>query len=490
MGLAKTQEPHIDPADPWANDDLHRQNEGELLVRLIQSLAGSYVIAVKGKWGSGKSVFLRRLGAALERTAPRTPVIAIDAWRTDHLDDPLIAFVAATEQRISAESTNSKEVVDKGKKILKALAGHIGTLSSSITSMVAEANAPGTGAVAGAATTAITDAGAELLRAVKAQKDAEAQFREQLAKARDYLTKREYGRPHLAMVVTIDELDRCRPDYAIKVLERIKHFFDVPGVIFVIATDGKNLPNAVASVYGEKVDGELYLRKFFDYEFELSEPDPQSFVQVLANQFDFDRLIASSPHGRSDLLSRIQQPNQKNYAQPVVAYDRGLDALEIIQAFPLIAQKMSLSLRDQAQAFTLISAYLRTLRSTALVYPVVATFILCLRFGRADLYQALRAGECDLLQIFEPKNGNALLSVDDWISSTSTGLDLIFFATATRQEAPRQYIENMLYSVSNEKPFRPDRVAAAERLHRRIAIENGSIGQYIPRALRLADAFG
>ena len=106
MGLRKAQDPNIDPRAPWVNDDLQRQREGVLLMRLIESLTGSYVVAVKGSWGTGKSVFLRRLSATLENAG--VPVIPIDAWRTDYFADPLIAFVAATEQRIADERTRGR----------------------------------------------------------------------------------------------------------------------------------------------------------------------------------------------------------------------------------------------------------------------------------------------------------------------------------------------------------------------------------------------
>ncbi|WP_081764293.1 P-loop NTPase fold protein [Sphingobium sp. Ant17] len=63
--------------------------------------------------------------------------------------------------------------------------------------------------------------------------------------------------------VVVDELDRCRPDYAIALLESIKHLFDVPGVVFVIALHGRQLTASIEAVYGAKFDATAYLRRFF-----------------------------------------------------------------------------------------------------------------------------------------------------------------------------------------------------------------------------------
>ena len=61
----------------------------------------------------------------------------------------------------------------------------------------------------------------------------------------------------------IDELDRCRPTFALDVLEKIKHIFDVPGVFFVAALNKNALAKTIESAYGI-TDGNEYLSKFFD----------------------------------------------------------------------------------------------------------------------------------------------------------------------------------------------------------------------------------
>ncbi len=67
----------------------------------------------------------------------------------------------------------------------------------------------------------------------------------------------------LPLFIFIDELDRCRPDYAIELLEGIKHLFGVKGIYFVVATNISQLSESVKAVYGSGFDGERYLKRFF-----------------------------------------------------------------------------------------------------------------------------------------------------------------------------------------------------------------------------------
>jgi hypothetical protein len=97
------------------------------------------------------------------------------------------------------------------------------------------------------------------------------------------------------MYVFIDELDRCRPTFAIEVLEVIKHIFDIPKIIFVIATDTTQLQHSIKAVYGSGFDAEKYLMRFFNRSFSL--PQPQ-LIDYLKTHRSFEivkeRLIETS----------------------------------------------------------------------------------------------------------------------------------------------------------------------------------------------------
>ncbi len=80
--------------------------------------------------------------------------------------------------------------------------------------------------------------------------------------------------------IFIDELDRCRPSYAVEMLETIKHIFDIKGIVFVVATDTEQLQHAVKAIYGEGFDARLYLGRFFNSRFSLKAPDLKNFLEV------------------------------------------------------------------------------------------------------------------------------------------------------------------------------------------------------------------
>ena len=83
------------------------------------------------------------------------------------------------------------------------------------------------------------------------------------------------------MVFIIDELDRCRPTFAIELLERVKHIFDVPNLVFAFGINRDELCSSLQSIYGN-IDADVYLRRFFDMEFTLPQTQTQrSFARYL-----------------------------------------------------------------------------------------------------------------------------------------------------------------------------------------------------------------
>jgi ElaB/YqjD/DUF883 family membrane-anchored ribosome-binding protein len=89
------------------------------------------------------------------------------------------------------------------------------------------------------------------------------------------------------LVVFVDELDRCRPLYAIETLEAIKHFFSVPNVVFVLSVDIEQLSHSIATVYGQNMDAVGYLMRFVDLQFRIPEPNIDNFCDFLNENSTF-----------------------------------------------------------------------------------------------------------------------------------------------------------------------------------------------------------
>ena len=108
------------------------------------------------------------------------------------------------------------------------------------------------------------------------------EFREALVKLTE---PDETGKPTRKLIIVVDELDRCRPDYALSLLEIIKHFFSVPGISFVLGANLHELENSVRARYGAGIDAQTYLQKFIHLTFDvtrLSKPDKIKQDEIIA----------------------------------------------------------------------------------------------------------------------------------------------------------------------------------------------------------------
>ena len=284
----------------WADDLLGRREDAEFLKTFLanradeygaRKIAQSYVLNLNAEWGQGKTFFLDRFADSLRTW--NFPVAMINAWRDDHADDPLLAVMAGISKTIESD----KKFSDKTKSKLRSLgrltgqivaAGAKGAIKTAgkkiigeeldevsrlFTRGISEAASEGRAEI-GATLNKMFDEQAEaLLGRFEASQNTIEKFKLDLRKfSRDVAKEKQ-----TPIFVLIDELDRCRPSYAVKLLERIKHLFDLGGFVFVIATDTEQLQHAVGAVYGVGFDGLRYLARFFNHTYRF-EPPPKSVL--------------------------------------------------------------------------------------------------------------------------------------------------------------------------------------------------------------------
>jgi len=422
------------------------------------------------------------LGAYLELSGVRT--IHIDAWKTDYLEDPLMAFISATNARLEEFSRGDESVSERASIAISSLATAGVKIIAPIAKVLTAALLPGGSHVIDAAGEAVQDIGSFFLQKERESRALEDDFRRSLENARDVLTNRRDGPIKSQVVVIIDELDRCRPHYAIKVLERIKHFFSIPGLVFIVATDARNLPAAIATVYGEKTDGEMYLRKFIDFEYDLPEPKASQFVPVLAREFGLTSLSAEVP---PDAIAHHSGASlgPENYKALVERYGRALDVAEIIECFPAVASAMRLQPRDQAQAFTMLNAYVRSAPPSTVIVPRVLAISVGLRFYRPDLYRILKGG-LGFNDIFI--EGDTLLGRSAVIVRTGFRWDVEAFVDVESASDPKaRLIAGMQAKIEAEADLA--KRDAYTRIWARAGTSSKGLKGTISRALSLADSF-
>ena len=296
MGIRiQPPETEIPLGNPFENDLLNRREPIAALTNIISSIDGPCVLAVDAPWGAGKTTFLKIWEQQLRNE--KFPVVSFNAWETDFSDDPFIALSQAILQELEQYKDESLQAsVIKFGKLARA---------------VVRATAP----AAIKATTggfvdvgALLDLGKEIHEELKSNNSErittyqEARrllesLRQTLQVVADDLTETKDGKP---LVIVVDELDRCRPSYAVELLETAKHVFSVDHVVFILAVNRSELAHSVRALYGTKFDAVGYLNRFFDIDFRLPEPSRRKFIgtalQATSINTYLERATSSYPY--------------------------------------------------------------------------------------------------------------------------------------------------------------------------------------------------
>lgn len=306
----------IDPADPWADDLFDRKQDASDLIHYLQSVyvAGAFsgeqrsqVIAVDAEYGIGKTFFLRRLASQIATDAP---VAYLDTWADDFVGEPIISLAATLKSAIHPY-LDHEEVSEKWRDFAHktgriAWIGTKGLGKQALKLLISGGAVEGIEAVWDGSdenqTDRIQDAVGETLDGIfdnarPSATDADPkQFLdekiERYERAKNSIDELRLSLSGLAIAasnrgkslpvfIIVDELDRCRPDYAIKFLEEVKHLFNVPEVYFIIGMNAAQLSNSISHQYGERFDGARYLDRFIDRTFHLKFPGMEKLTESL-----------------------------------------------------------------------------------------------------------------------------------------------------------------------------------------------------------------
>ncbi len=296
-------------------DKLNREKYAQFLTHFLASKGfnesceqnerkHNYVLNLNAEWGSGKSYFLRRWAENLKE---HYPIVYVDAWKQDYSEDPLMTVISSMIKQLRAQA--GKRVDDLTFKAPRKLIGLLKSAAPSLARGLATRylgvdpvkiiqqaddnidigenvkDSNGKDIDMGLAASKIVE---YLLNEHDAKSDAIDNLKlnvEQWVEAVIGLKKKQYP-----AFIFIDELDRCRPSYAVEMLETIKHIFDIPGAVFVVATDTEQLQHTVKAIYGEGFDARTYLGRFFDSRYTLKAP---SYEKILPVHCDIEKLSTS-----------------------------------------------------------------------------------------------------------------------------------------------------------------------------------------------------
>jgi len=283
-----------------SHDILGRAETGKRLSELVENIDDPMVIALTGAWGSGKSFFLKCwVGEHLKPAyGHKAQTVYFDAFQHDYMDDPLIALTGVLAERFEKDaSTPGKTALEKAKKFAPALARtafRVG-IAALTAGVVTKADDISDAAIE-ALGDEMSEASQKFWRTEDSRRDAMQSFREALTALTE---PDDDGGPTKRFVIVVDELDRCRPDFALSLLEVVKHFFSIPGISFVLGANMDELENSVKARYGSGIDASTYLRKFY------------SLQLVLPTQWDFRQFSSPATTYFEYLEKELELDNSK-----------------------------------------------------------------------------------------------------------------------------------------------------------------------------------
>ena len=258
-------------------DSINRNKDIAYFYNILQAQESMTTIAIDGRWGSGKTFFVRQTKMVLNALNPscgmddelkskitngihllnnnenkenNSIAVYYDAWKNDNDTDPIFSLIYEIIKQLNIDfSLSSMDAVKLAGSIIEMITGHnINNIKDILTSD-------------------------DPFTKFKEQKSIESKiqefFTEILAERGDRL------------VIFIDELDRCKPTFAVQFLEQIKHYVFDDRITFVFSVNLEQLQHTIKQYYGLNFDSCRYLDKFFDLRISLPPADMNKFYQQI-----------------------------------------------------------------------------------------------------------------------------------------------------------------------------------------------------------------
>lgn len=436
----------IQYGDKWEKDKLKRKDDADYLSSYLISKHektknnlknGSFVLNVNAEWGFGKTYLLKNWADDLANQ--NHPVVYFDAWKNDFSRDPLLAFISTINEQLSpyfdkkvGEKRGTKvkhffnEWYKSGKKLVspsspillaviaKKMAGmSIDELNELLDDENEVEESDGVSSdtekeVKNTVSSVVSKTATKMMETHSSTKKTINDFKLNLGKLTNHLDSLETI--NLPMFIFIDELDRCRPNYAIEVLENIKHLFGVSGVFFIVATASEQLSHSVKAVYGQSFDSPNYLKRFFDQTYTLQDPDRQSFAEYLFQKYDLaERENLFSPFDKSNCLTKNPE----------------------VEVFSLLSSLFNCSLRDMIQYCVVIDSVSLTTESEN-IHIFYLLFLILLKDKNNDSFESIVNGnipDLTTLSINDIVNRNGIKTISTTASHLGNSRETVPLTT-------------------------------------------------------------
>ncbi|SOD39882.1 KAP family P-loop NTPase fold protein [Nitrosovibrio sp. Nv4] len=354
-------------------DIFKRKGFGEQLSNLIENTDGELVIALDAPWGEGKSTFVKMWRGHLKQKDNGIHTIYFDAFESDHQSSPFLALASEIynllekktektrfEKKVgSALKTIGKVGLQAGVRILTGVTLNETTLDAGTQQDIAAS-------VSNATDKYISDK----LKLASKDKVIIKEFKEYL---KDLPPKLSYNGKSIVFI--IDELDRCKPPFALEIVEIVKHLFAVPNITFVLVMNRTQLEASVRNEYGT-ADASKYLQKFINLYLSLPK------VQVS----DERTTKVYLRHCVKQMEMEGQTPNQNEW----------------IAMFEELVDHYNLSLREIERCLTNFSFIRSGIEGNfASFYNWIAVYVCIIKVKYLEEYNQLSSSKISYIDLFK-----------------------------------------------------------------------------------------
>lgn len=331
----------------------------------------SVVISLNAKFGMGKSHFLEMFENYL-KDEKQVETILINSWKNDFCDEPLIAICSEIIKYLQEKADKESIPISEQSK---SIIGILGDISNQFIDNKTGVNIK------------------EIFDKNKHQIDGNKIYEQFVAKRNLFNKLNQSIAEYTAekqLIILIDELDRTRPVYAINFLETLKHFFDVKGLIFILAVNKEQLKQSVECVYG-KIDFDEYYRKFAHRDIALpyNEEGINSFILKTVDDF----------------FKKIEDDGKKIGIEKNALKDVGFTLKAYIKEFFI---KLKLSPRQINQFFRIfLSLLISETKSVTFGYQIASIVYIAIDLYDSEIAKKILNDQfnyIDILNFLESKN--------------------------------------------------------------------------------------
>lgn len=399
-------------------DKLDRYKTAASLVDIVKVATEPLVLAVTGKWGYGKTFFCHLMNDEMKEKGLST--VYFNAWENDFYREPLPAIIAEIGTLFPKEDAALVQLKSIGISLLKS---GVPQLIKALTAGVLD--------LKGVFEEVVSEAASNYF---EKRIEEYSETKENIRSFKDKLRQLIEDNGNRKVVIIVDELDRCRPLFAVELLETIKHLFAVEGLSFILSIDQDQIYSSIRKLYGQDIDVHGYLSRFIDIYYPVPEPNINAYCTYLFERYDY-----------SEFFTERQKKGIN---------DKG----EFIDAISEISKVYKLSLRDIEKVFTRMTLVFMTTEHKYFLFPYILVFLLVVFYKDKELYEKIVNKKIDLKGFIDylstMKDAQSFIFEDDSYAGQILCGNMAVFLADDRKGNAYEYLEGIISDESKDPKLR------------------------------------